>query len=778
MLKFGLVCFLLIFLTSYCIGQIRQDARWCTINDSEFKKCQDLIAAINERKRRNQPYPPGQPTYDQLPLLKCVQGVDFFDCMTQIAGNTADLIDLEPGMAYTAGEYYTLMPLMAEKYTSGTGTDGLQFYSVAAVLKANTDINYNNLQGKKSCHTGVGTAAGWVYPVSQLITDGKMPIVQCNVPVKSAAGYFGNMCAPNALTKYYNPFGNNPVTVCKNCAGTDLSVFCTSNDPFANYEGAFNCMAFGEGTGNNFKQGDVAFIRHDTIFDMLNGSVKMTPNDIELLCLDGTRASPSDYKTCNWGVINSHIVMTSAFRSPDIRQSYKNLIYLLSYDFGDAGMFKDVMELFSSTKYGDHNLMFTDTTYQLVDVGSRDSYYSWVGEEHRQRLIALNTCPLQQVRWCVLDMFEMQKCEDMIMAFSAKNLKPDLNCVMGDNVRDCMTKIEMGDADLISLDAADTYVAGKDYNLVPIAVEDYSGTDRHSFFAVAVARKTDAHLTIFNLKQRRTCHGAVMSATGWVIPVEKLIETIQIVVKSCDVYYYVGQYFSKSCVPGMLDSIYNSKNSNPINLCEACATMGYERCLRNNHELYYGSTGAFRCLVENGGDVAFVRHTTARENLDGRNTAFWSRNRRSFDYQLLCNDGTRADVDSWETCNMGEVPSNAIVTANFKTAQEREIFWTLLNYAQQFFASDDNPDFHMFSSYVDYRDLIFQDATVRLSSLDSSKQDYLAYLGESFIRSMERMSTIDCITLGNVPVASAASSHIADATVITILMLGILLRMA
>lgn len=55
----------------------------------------------------------------------------------------------------------------------------------------------------------------------------------------------------------------------------------------------------------------------------------------------------------------------------------------------------------------------------------------------------------------------MQKCEDMIMAFSAKNLKPDLNCVMGDNVRDCMNKIKLGDADLMSLDAADTWTAGK-----------------------------------------------------------------------------------------------------------------------------------------------------------------------------------------------------------------------------------------------------------------------------------------------------------------------------
>lgn len=47
------------------------------------------------------------------------------------------------------------------------------------------------------------------------------------------------------------------------------------------------------------------------------------------------------------------------------------------------------------------------------------------------------------------------------MAFSAKNIKPDVNCVRGANVQDCMQKISIGDADLITLDAADVYQAGK-----------------------------------------------------------------------------------------------------------------------------------------------------------------------------------------------------------------------------------------------------------------------------------------------------------------------------
>ena len=60
----------------------------------------------------------------------------------------------------------------------------------------------------------------------------------------------------------------------------------------------------------------------------------------------------------------------------------------------------------------------------------------------------------------------------------------------------------------------------------------------------------------------------------------------------------VGQFFSKSCVPGVLDSDYNTKGTNPINLCESCAAGGQDRCLRNDEELYFGNSGAFRCLVE------------------------------------------------------------------------------------------------------------------------------------------------------------------------------------
>lgn len=51
--------------------------------------------------------------------IDCVQGNSHFDCMQRISNNGADLIQLDAGLGYTAGEYFTMVPIMAEKYTPG-----------------------------------------------------------------------------------------------------------------------------------------------------------------------------------------------------------------------------------------------------------------------------------------------------------------------------------------------------------------------------------------------------------------------------------------------------------------------------------------------------------------------------------------------------------------------------------------------------------------------------------------------------------------------------------
>ena len=60
----------------------------------------------------------------------------------------------------------------------------------------------------------------------------------------------------------------------------------------------------------------------------------------------------------------------------------------------------------------------------------------------------------------------------------------------------------------------------------------------------------------------------------------------------------LGEYFGRSCVPGALDYDYNRLKTNPRALCLKCYSKGSDYCSRSQREMFYGSSGAFRCLTE------------------------------------------------------------------------------------------------------------------------------------------------------------------------------------
>ena len=106
-----------------------------------------------------------------------------------------------------------------------------------------------------------------------------------------------------------------------------------------------------------------------------------------------------------------------------------------------------------------------------------------------------------------------------------------------------------------------------------------------------------------------------------------------------------------------------------------------------------GNTGAFRCLVEGGGHVAFVRHATVLENTDGKSREYWSRNQLSRDYELLCRDGQRAPVSDYLRCNLGKVKANAMVTRGGLGHNKTQIdaYVNVFMYAQQFYGLKGEP---------------------------------------------------------------------------------------
>ncbi|XP_018423166.1 PREDICTED: melanotransferrin isoform X2 [Nanorana parkeri] len=338
-------------------------------------------------------------------------------------------------------------------------------------------------------------------------------------------------------------------------------------------------------------------------------------------------------------------------------------------------------------------------------------------------------CCLSEIKWCTISEPELQKCSEMKKYFTQSQIVPPLSCVAGNSSMNCAKMVKDNLADAVVLDSNFIYKAGKQYNLKPVVAEVYDQGMGTSYYAVVVVRKNST-ITINSLKGTKSCHTGLQKTAGWNVPIGLLIDSGRMSAVACDIQKGVASFFSKSCVPGANKALYPS-------LCELCKGdgTGQNVCLTNGTELYQDYDGAFRCLVE-GGDVAFVKHSTVHDNSDGLNSAPWARDVLSSDYQLLCRDGTRASVGEWRRCNLVRVPARAVVV---RPDVDSSLIYKTLHEGQQKY-NDFSVDFKMFdSSAYGGRNLIFRDATTELRPI--SNQTYQAWLGDEFLQAM---TGIDC----------------------------------
>ena len=123
----------------------------------------------------------------------------------------------------------------------------------------------------------------------------------------------------------------------------------------------------------------------------------------------------------------------------------------------------------------------------------------------------------------------------------------------------------------------------------------------------------------------------------------------------------------------------------------------------------------------------------------------WSRNIIPSDFELLCKDGSRAQYNEYKTCNLGKIPSNALVTSEYKPKQHIDSYVNLFIIAQELYGSKYSEDykFKMFVSPIEsgFSDLIFQDATTSLIAIPDSKRNFIQYLGSEFLRAIRN---VDC----------------------------------
>ncbi|XP_036409620.1 transferrin-a [Megalops cyprinoides] len=642
--------------------------RWCLKSEAEKKKCDDLVA--------------------KAPQFSCVLREGSEACIKAIKAGEADAITLDGGDIYKAGlANYDLHPIIAEDYGKDSDTC---YYAVAVAMKG-TGFGLKDLRGKKTCHTGLGKSAGWNIPIGTLLSQGQIVWggVDDEAIEKAVSEFFMASCVPGA-TGYPK--------LCQLCKG-DCSR--SHKEPYYDYAGAFQCLKDGAG--------EVAFVKHLTV----PASEKA---GYELLCKDGSRRSIDEYAECHLARVPAHAVVSR--KDPELATRIWESLELVK-DFN----------LFSSEGYPAQNLIFKDSAKKLVQLPKSTDSFLYLGAEYMSTIRALKkdviSDPVSKaVTWCAVGHAETAKCDQWSVNSDEGDGRPKIECAQGASVDECIKKIMRKEADAMAMDGGEVYSAGK-CGLVPVMVEQYEaekcstpGETASSYYAVAVVRKGSG-LTWSGLKGKKSCHTGLGRTAGWNVPMGLIHNSTG----ECD----FSKFFSASCAPG-------AEKDSP--LCALCAGSGKpvgddDKCKASAEEKYYGYAGAFRCLVEGGGDVAFVKHTIVLENSDGQG-APWAKDLKSDDFELLCPSGptATAPVRSHLGCHLAKVPAHAVMTR----PEIKSTVVSVLQDQQSKFGASSSGSFKMFQSDGG-KNLLFKDSTKCLQKVPDGSS-FKAFLGPEYYASM------------------------------------------
>ncbi|XP_050758571.1 ovotransferrin-like [Gymnogyps californianus] len=665
----------------------KANIRWCTISSAEQNKCHNLRDLMQ-----------------QDVALNCLQKATYLDCIKAISNNEADAISLDGGQVFEAGlAPYKLKPIAAEVYKQ-IGGSTTNYYAVA-VVKKGTDFTINNLQGKTSCHTGLGRSAGWNIPIGTLLHRGdiKWDGKDSASIEQAVANFFLASCVPGATTE---------PKLCRQCKG-DSKTKCSRTAPYSGYSGAFHCLKDGKG--------DVAFVKHTTVEE----NAPEEKDKYELLCLDGRRQPVDNYKTCHWARVPAHAVVARDDSKIDDIWSFL-LKAQEKFGVGTSSTF----HLFGPPDKKDpglKDLLFKDSAIQLKRVPPLMDSQLYLGFEYYSAIQSLQKDQMSnrrenKTRWCAVGKNEKSKCDLWSVVSNG-----EVECTVADNADNCIIKIMKGEADAISLDGGFVYTAGV-CGLVPVMGESYEVLNsplfyllKASYFAVAVVKKSNRDITWNNLQGKKSCHTAVGRTAGWNIPMGLIHNRTG----NCN----FNEYFSAGCAPG------SPPNSRLCQLCKGSGGVPPEKCVASSHEKYYGYTGALRCLVEEG-DVAFIKHSIVEENTDGKNKEDWAKSLKMDEFELLCTDGQRANVMAYRDCNLAKVPTHAVITRPERANKVRE----LLERQEKLFGTKgiERERFKLFESVT--KDLLFKDLTKCLVKLRSGIT-YKEFLGGQYYASVASLNS-------------------------------------
>ncbi|KAG1969302.1 transferrin-a [Pimephales promelas] len=595
--------------------------------------------------------------------IVCLHKPSISECIKSIREGEADAVTVDGEQVYLAGlKPHELRPIIAEKSKKEP------CYAVA-VVKRGTDFSIKDLKGKTSCHCCYQSPGSWNLPIGSLVKAGIIDWAGSDdMPLEKAVSqFFSRSCVPG-ISKADHP------NLCSTCQG-DCSCSQSAGQK------AFECLKKGDA--------DVAFICQDRI-------PVSERQDYQLLCMDGTRKDVEQYKDCHFGKEPPRAVI--AHKDADRQHIYKVLTQV-------SGSF-----LFTSDSFGVKDLIFSDSATGLEELPKITDSFLYLGHDYYEtmRFLKATTLPPpaseSRIRWCTISHAEKDKCDKLDI----------MECRSATSVDECIQKVMRREADAFAADGGQVYIAGK-CGLVPAMVEQYdehgcpNSGEPSSYHVVAVVRKGSG-VTWSNLKGRKSCHTGLNRNAGWKVPDSVICG------KTPNCLY---TFFSEGCAPGA-----DAQSS----MCKLCigsqSPVGGDisKCKASSAERYYGYDGAFRCLAEKAGDVAFIKHSIVGDYTDGKGPE-WAKKLMSEGFELICPDSPDRTFkySEFAECKLATVPAHAVITRE----DVRKDVVTVL--AAQSPGS-------LFKSEGE-RNLLFSDSTKCLQEYTKSVEEFLT---EPYIKMIEK----------------------------------------
>lgn len=330
------------------------------------------------------------------------------------------------------------------------------------------------------------------------------------------------------------------------------------------------------------------------------------PNNFAYLCPDGSRVPITD-TPCRWAARPWQGFMANADIVKNIDELRNKIANLDAIgEKKNATWFEKVLILDEKT------VVKNNKPISPGDYLDKANYTDVIEREYGP--------PIKVLKFCVTSELAQQKCRELSKAAFSRDMRPRYECVQEANVYGCLRAIRDNAADMTALDPGLLEKEKSTYNLKPILMEEY-GSDKGAF-SVAVVKKNSGFTSLSDLKGKKSCHPEINNVAGYTAPLYALIKQGLIKKADCNLPKAMSEFFSGgSCLPGSKLQENNVEQSVATKLCSQCAgstddnkSQNENKCSNSHSEKYFGYSGAFHCLVDGQGDVAFVKHFTVKEN--------------------------------------------------------------------------------------------------------------------------------------------------------------------